>query len=52
MECKNLPNHGYVQGVLKKSERDYLWSLIGDLDGLTEKNYGMKVSNQKQFDQQ
>ena len=50
MECKSLPNHGYVQGVLKKSERDYLWSLIGDLDGLTEKNYGMKVSVQKQLE--
>ena len=50
MECKNLPNHGYVEGVLKKSEREYLWSLIGDLDGLTEKNYGMKVSVQKQLE--
>ena len=50
MECKNLPNQGYVEGVLKKSEREYLWSLIGDLDGLTEKNYGMKVSVQKQLE--
>ena len=32
MECKSLPNHGYVQGVLKKSERDYLWNLIGEID--------------------
>ena len=32
MECKSLPNQGYVQGVLKKSERDYLWSLIGEID--------------------
>ena len=50
MECKHLPNHGYVEGVLKKSEREYLWSLIGDLDALTEKNYGMKVSVQKQLE--
>ena len=50
MECKHLPNHGYVEGVLKKSERDYLWSLIGELDGLTEKNFGMNVSVQKQLE--
>lgn len=44
MECKSLPNQGYVQGVLKKSERDYLWSLIGDLDD------NDKTGFQKQLD--
>ena len=37
MECKSLPNQGYVEGVLKKSERDYLWSLIGEIDITDEK---------------
>ena len=37
MECKSLSNQGYVEGVLKKSERDYLWSLIGEIDITDEK---------------
>ena len=43
MECKSLPNQGYVEGVLKKSERDYLWSLIGEIDITDEKKISAEL---------
>ena len=49
MECKHLPNHGYVQGVLKKSERQYLWSLIGDLDDNDKSGFQKQLEDKDNY---
>ena len=49
MECKSLPNQGYVQGVLKKSERDYLWSLIGDLDDNDKSGFQKQLGDEDNY---